>query len=152
MLGNQRRLLLIMFLFLLLLFMSGCFINMKRVIEIASDNREQLPIRSLRITIDPSQREDFFEQLQKFADKHAFDFKLSDYGTGGANFLVEILSEDIEILAVDIPKAPEMISVRFYDRRRSTPVSEETMDVINELAIDLENYIMEIPEITILEQ
>jgi len=36
-------------LFLVIPLLLGCFIDMKRVIEIATDNREQLPIRSLTI-------------------------------------------------------------------------------------------------------
>jgi hypothetical protein len=70
---EHTKLIVIVSLFLGIPFVLECFINMKRVVEIATDNREQLPIRSLKITIDPSQRDELFEQLRKFADKHSFD-------------------------------------------------------------------------------
>jgi hypothetical protein len=124
----------------------------KDIIEVAGDNREQLPIRSLTITIDPSQREVLFNELRKFADSHDFEFMMTDYGTNGDRFLVELLGNQIKILAVDIYQAPTMVSISFYDQRRANPVSEETLNIIDDLATDLKTSISDIPNTTITEE
>src|SRR5687768_7322422 len=130
--ANRTKLIVILCLLLGMLFLSGCSINMKRVAEIATDNREQLPIRSLTITIDTGQREELFDQLREFAEKHGFEFLISDYGTGGEHFMVEMLGNHIKIIAVDIPKAPTMISIDFYDQNLVTPVPKETIESIDD--------------------
>jgi len=125
---------------------------MKRVAEIATNNREQLPIRSLTITIDPGQREELFDQLRKFADKHDLEFMTTDYGTGGERFLVEMLGNHIKILAVDIPEAPTLIAIDFYDQTNVIPVPEEMIETMDDLASDLISFISEIPNLTITEE
>jgi hypothetical protein len=151
MLTGRKKLILSVCMFLGISSLLGC-LSLKKAAEVAGDNREQLPIRSFTITIDPSQREDLFNQLHKFADKHSFEFAFTDYGTNGARFLVEMLRNDIAILAVDIPKAPTMVSISFYDQSFATPVAEETLDKIDDLASDLKSFISEIPNVTILEE
>ena len=151
MLTNKKRLNLIAYLFLSIFLLFGC-LSVKDIIEVAGDNREQLPIRSLTITIDPSQREVLFNELRKFADSHDFEFMMTDYGTNGDRFLVELLGNQIKILAVDIYQAPTMVSISFYDQRRANPVSEETLNIIDDLATDLKTSISDIPNTTITEE
>jgi len=148
---DRKRLNLIAYLFLSTFLLWGC-LSLKQIVEVAGDNQEQLPIRSLTITIDPKQRQELFDQLRKFADKQGFKFLISDYGTGGENFLVEMLSNHIKILADDTPKAPTMIAIDFYDETRASPVSEETLKTIDRLASDLKIFINEIPNVTINEE
>src|SRR5919197_2096244 len=135
MLTGRKKMILTICMFLGISFLLAC-LSLKKAVEVAGDNREQLPIRSFTITIDPSQREELFAQLHKFADKHGLEFAFTDYGTNGARFLVEILGKDIKILAVDIPKAPTMVSIRFYDQSLATPVADETFHKIDDLASD----------------
>jgi hypothetical protein len=152
MLGNRKKLTLVICLFFGLLFLFACFINAKQLLEIVGNNREQLPIRSLTITIDPDQREKLFSQLQKFADKHGLEYMMSDFGTGGERFTVEMLGNHIKILADDTPKAPTLIAIDFYDQTRANPVSEVTLETIDNLLDDLESFISEIPNVIISEK
>ena len=138
--SQPKKLILVFCLFLSTLFLFGCF------------NQEQLPIRRLTITIEPSQRKELFSQLQKFAEKHGFEYMTSDYGTGGERFIVELLNEQIKILVVDVPEAPSLVSVRFYDQTLANPVSQETLEIIDGLLIELESFISEIPSVTVTEE
>lgn len=151
MLTNRKKLNLISCLFLSTFLLWGC-LSVKQIIEVAGDNREQLPIRWLTITIDPGRRGELFDQLQKFADKHGFEFLMSDFGTGGERFIIEMLGNHIKILAVNIPESSTMVSIRFYDQSRANPVSEETTKTIDELVSDLKTFISEIPNVTITQK
>lgn len=126
----------------------GCMgtINMFNKIE---ESSSQGPIRSLRITIDKSQREELFDQFRKFAEKHAFEFHISDYGTGGEDYLIEMSRTDIIINASIIHHDPKIVSIGFFAKYPGYPVNEETVD---DLVNDLKNFISEIPNITITEQ
>jgi hypothetical protein len=152
MLENRRKLILVICLFLAVSVLFGCFLDMRRVVEIAKDNRGHAPIRTLRVTIEPSRREELFNQLQKFADKNNFKVIISDYSTSTATYQVELSRIDIIISAIHNSHDLEIVSIGFYDRARATSVPEETLDTINDLLIDLVSYIEEIPNVTITEQ
>jgi hypothetical protein len=152
MLENRRRLILITCMFLAIPFLFGCFLDMRRVVDIAADNRGHAPIRRLRVTIDPSHQEELFNQLQKFADKHNFKVVISDYSTSSATYQVELSRKDFIIRAIHNSHDVEIVSIGFYDQIRATPVPEETLDAINDLVIDLVSYLEEIPDVTITEE
>jgi hypothetical protein len=133
---------LIFSLFVGILFLFGC----------VGDNLEQLPIRSLTLTIDPKQREELFDQLHRFGDKHGFEFTFTDYGTSGNDFLVELLRKDINVFAVDIPDTSTIVSIRFYNHNFVMPVDEKTMETIDELSTELKILLNEIPNVIIQEE
>ncbi len=139
---NRRKLVWVISLFVGLLFVFGCL----------ADNLEQLPIRSLTLTIDPQQREELFDQLHRFGDKHGFEFTLTDYGTNGKRFLVELLRKDINVLAVDIPDTSNMVVIGFYNHSFTNPVDEKTIETIDELFTELQSLLGEIPNVTITEE
>jgi hypothetical protein len=147
--NHQNRLILLIFLFMSIPLLTGCFLDIKRLVEIAGDNQELLPIRSFKVVIDPEQREQLFEQFHNFAEKHGYEIVISDYGTNFESYLVEIFRGNMEISATHTVHDREIVSVWFYDQSRAKPTSEETMDTINELAADLESLILEIPDVTI---
>jgi len=150
MLLNRKKIDLIVNFLLATLLLLGC-LSMKQIVEIAGDNREQLPIRSLTLTIDPSQRDELFDQLRKLADKHNFEFLKSEFGPSGERFIIEMLGNHIKILADDTPKAPTIIAIDFYDQTRGNSVSEETVKKIDRLVSDLRTFLNEIPNVTITE-
>lgn len=150
MLSQRKRLILIVCLLFSTLFLFGCFFDMKRIGEITAENQEQLPIRSMKVTIDPSHREELFNQFQKFADMHQFEIEISDYGTGGESYLVWMLKENIKVIATHTPHDRKTVSIGFYNQSRTNPVSEETLETIDELIIDLQKLIKEIPDVTIV--
>lgn len=148
----RKRLILVATLFLSIPLLFGCFIDVKRVVETASDNKAQLPIRRLRITIDENQLNELVSQLRQFADKHndEFEFLGSDLKTVGS--MVELLGDHIKIIAADSPYNPTLIEIDFYDQTRAKPVSEETLQTMDDLVNDLKGYINEIPNVTITEK
>jgi hypothetical protein len=109
----------------------------------------QAPVRSLRITLEESQREQLFDQFRNFADKHGFQFHISDYGTGGEDYLIEMSRNDINIDASIIHPDPKIVSIGFYARYPGYPVDEKTVD---DLLNDLKSFIREIPNVTITEE
>ena len=139
---NRRKLVWVISLFVGLLFVFGCL----------ADNLEQLPIRSLTLTIDPKQREELFDQLHRFGDKHGFEFTFTDYGTNGKRFLVELLRKDINVSAVDIPDTSNMVSIGFYNHSFTNPIDEKTIETVDELFTELKSLLGEIPNVTITEE
>jgi hypothetical protein len=108
------------------------------------------PMRSLTLTIDISHRQDFFDQLQKFADKHDFRLVLKEYEKI-EHFRVEIWGDDILITTNDVPPDPTLVYISFYGNfpGASGPVNEE---VVDNLVGELKDLIYEIPNVTISEQ
>jgi hypothetical protein len=113
----------------------------------------QAPIRGLRITIDKSQREILFAQMQNFADKHAIKIVIRDVevevGPSGKGFFIEMHRSDIQILAVGEPSAPIVVSINFYDEDSAHPASKE---IVDNLFNDLKRFISEIPNVAITEE
>jgi hypothetical protein len=131
-----------------LLCILGCT-GMITLLNKVEEDSSQSPIRRLRITLDESQRDELFDHLKKFADYHTLKFTLSDYGTGD-NFLVEILGDDIKILAVISRPDPEIVSIGFYSRSPESPPPDA--EFIDDLLNDLKGFLSEIPNVTISEQ
>ena len=102
-----------------LLFALGCILPNRTVYP-----NSLAPVRSLRITVEMSQREVFFDQLQKFPDKHTFEFTLSDYGTTD-HFLAEIWGENISTTASDVPGTSKFVTTSIYWLNFGTPVDDE---------------------------
>jgi hypothetical protein len=135
--------------------LSLCFVALACAfgfIVLQTTTQGQAPIRSLRVTINPSQREELFGQFQKFADKHGFEVVISDYGTGFESYVVEMQRDYIQIAAMHNSHDREIVEIGFYDETRATPVADKTIDTIDELIIDLKNFISEIPNVTVTEK
>jgi hypothetical protein len=139
MLNNRRNLILFSCLLFGISFLFGC------------DNQEQLPVRNLRITIDPSQQQELFSQFHNFAEKHGFAIEISDYGTGGESYAVWMRRDRIQIAALHNRYDREIVSVGFYDETRADPASAKTLEIIDNLLDDLRRYISEIPNTTMTE-
>lgn len=106
------------------------------------------PVRSLTLTMDRSQREELFEQSQRFSDKHTSKFVLTEYEQID-HFKIEIWGDDILITASDVRPDPSLVYIFFYEKNLGASVDEETAD---ELLNDLKSYINEIPNMTITEE
>lgn len=111
--------------------------------------REKLPIRTLSIQIDENQREELFVQLQKFSEKHEFEFYLNFYREREI-FSIEMRGKGIEILALSTPPPyTTELDINVYEEDPTNPPSQETVD---ELYSDLKAFISEIPNMTIMEE
>ncbi len=135
MLAKSTKLILIAY---LLLGILGC---------ITTSNPNSNPVRSLKINIDSSQREEFFTQMREFADKHSLEFVLSFYDSDEKIFLLEISGEDFMILASPVRSSPGKFDIDFFNKT-SIPTPQQTVD---ELFKDLKNFLGEIQNITIEE-
>jgi hypothetical protein len=108
-------------------------------------------IKSLIITIDKNRDQEVLDQLQKFADKHSLEFKLSlSSGKAPYNFDPVIYGDGFHIIGGRRAEAAYMI---FYiDVNNITPsptsIPQETLD---ELFNDLKSLLGEIPSVTIKE-
>jgi hypothetical protein len=107
------------------------------------------PVRTLTLTVDTSQREEFISQLQIFSEKHGFETEIDYYNIKGEHFQFWMLREDIKITVGSVPPDPMLVYVAFYGNYPGASVDE---DEINELLSDLKNFISEIPNITITEE
>ncbi len=129
-----------------LLCILGC-IGCVALNTIDSDG-EQLPLRSLRVTIAEGQREELFDQLRKFADKHGFEYQIADFNTNGEIFQFWMSRDDIKIISRN-PFDPGIFRISLYYKSPTVPASQETVD---DLVNDLKSLISEIPNATISEE
>ena len=145
--SNRTKLIITVSLVLLCIF--GC-IGANAMTDTFKKNSEgQAPIRRLQITMDVSQREELFVQLQEFADKHAFEFLIRRASPNYEGYFIELVREDIYISAGITRVSPNIVSIGFYDQDPAKPPPEETVD---DLFNDLKSFISGIPTVTIEEK
>ena len=115
------------------------------VAEKPNDNSSgQLPRRKVDITIDTSQRQVLFDQLQKFAENHDFTIQIDVQPSGPEDYLVYMTREDIIISGANI-FAPGEYRLGIYDADRQQPVSDSVFD---DLVSQLQRYVSEVPGTT----
>jgi hypothetical protein len=100
--------------------------------------------RIVDVTIDTSQREKFFDQLRKFADKHDFTIRIDPQPSGAEDFLIYMTREDLEIIG-DNAFAPGEYGFGFYHADLLHPASDSAFE---DLISDLESFINEVPGAT----
>ena len=124
--------------FLLLIIIFGCgfpFIN-----DNSQDSR-----RSVVITIDLNQRQEFFDQLRKFAEANGFSILIDTLSSSNEEFQIDMTREDIIISGAT--GELDKYYIGFYDvlNQPSAPDS-----VFDGLVNDLEQYVSEVPGTTFL--
>jgi len=108
-------------------------------------------IKSLVITIDENRDQEVLDQLQKFAEKHSLEFKLSlSSGKAPFDFDPIIYGYGFHIRGV---RGAQDVYMTFYTDINNkipnpTPIPQETLD---ELFNDLKSLLGEIPNVTITE-
>ena len=98
----------------------------------------------VNVTIDTSQREEFFDQLRKFAAKHNFTILIDSQPSGDEDFLISMTGGDIEIDG-DNAFAPGEYGFGFYHADLLHPAPDSAFD---DLISDLESFINEVPGAT----
>jgi hypothetical protein len=119
------------------------------VAVVTADDGAQLPIRSLRITIDVNRREELFAQLRRFAEKHGFEILIREVKVHPDGTFIAMYRNGLKILANDVPESPTIISLGFYYRYPAFSVSQANVD---ELFKDLKAFISEIPNVTVTDE
>jgi hypothetical protein len=107
------------------------------------------PVRSLTLTVDTSQREEFINQLQMFSDKHGFKTDISYHNIKGEHFQFWMSREDIKIVASSVPPDPTLVYLDLYGAYSGASIDEEEID---ELLSDLKLFINAVPNVTITEE
>lgn len=105
-------------------------------------------IKSLRITIDDSRSREVLDQLQKFADKHSLDLRLS---SSSYLLYLELYGDGFHIV---VREGANDFRATFYidsnnETPNPTPFPQETFD---ELFNDLKNFLEEIPNAIVTEE
>ena len=108
----------------------------------------RLPVKSWNITMDLDHREEFYAQLQNFADKHSLESRSTFYDADEKGFFILLTGDGFHISAISRTNNPREINIFFYNDA-SPPTSQETFD---ELAVDLKSQLREIPSMEIREK
>ncbi len=111
-------------------------------------NGENLPVRSIKISLAVSRREELFNLMKEFSDKNKYEFNLIFYDVDKLIFLVAIYGDSFHISAGDVPESPAEISISIYDE----PFAEIPNPNIDGIFSDLKTYIVKIPGLIILEE
>lgn len=129
----------------------GCVV-MANLAEQGSKGRA--PIRTLVISLDANEKDEFFSQIKQFAEKHSFKIYIRDVevdiGPSGKGFFGEMLRSDIDMTIFGTPSAPIEVSISFDVSYSNT--QHITQESINELYNDLKSFLSEIPSVVILEE
>jgi hypothetical protein len=148
MLEVEKRTKLFVLIFLIIVLVATCTLTTSGRVRINSStppsNREKAPIRIVEVTLAESQHDQLFEQLRRFADKHAFSIRIAPTDPTGENFLVQMWREDIKVIGVDSGD-PGLFGIAFYNTYEERPVPSRVFD---ELVVDLREFIAEIPNTT----
>lgn len=97
---------------------------------------------------------DLFSQLQKFADKHSLEFKISSHDPSLDTFLVEMQGEGFRITIDTGHNVTGEINLIFYmdfDNNVAPIIIPTPQETLDELVNDLKGYLGEIPNVTITE-
>jgi hypothetical protein len=130
-----------------LLWILGCN-AMPSIKKVLTPDPNRFPVKSWNITMELAQREEFFTQLQNFADKHSLELRSTFYDADKKSFLIVLAGDGFDISAISTLHSPREISVDFYNEA-SPPTSQATFD---ELAVDLKSHLKEIPSMVIREK
>ena len=146
--ANRTKLILVMCGLLgILLCILGCN-AIPSIKKALAPGPNRFPVKSLRITLDVDQREEFFTQLQNFADKYALALRSTFYDSDRKGFLIVLAGDGFHISVVSRMNHPQEIRILFYNEA-SPPTSQETFD---KLFNDLKNFLNEIPNVIIKEK
>jgi hypothetical protein len=123
---------------LLLLIILGCNVLYP------NDNRQEAR-KDLVITIDLNRREEFFDQLRKFAKANGFSILIDTLSSSDEEFQIYMKRDDIVISGVtgELNK----YYVGFFDLTDRSPAPDSVYD---NLVSELEQYVSEVPGTTFL--
>lgn len=79
----------------MLWFISSCEKPM-----VAKSNSQE-PVQKVNFTVDKNAREEFFEQLRKFAERHAFAIRITNNTPDGESFVVQMWREDLKAVSTN---------------------------------------------------
>jgi hypothetical protein len=100
--------------------------------------------KSIIITINLNQRQEFFNQLHKFADANGFSIQINTLPSSNEEFQIYMTREDIFILGASAFD-PGEYHLGFYDTDRIHPLPDSVFD---DLVSELEQFMNKVPNTT----
>ena len=92
------------------------------------------------ITIDPGHRQEFFDQMQKFAARHGFKIIIDTTDPTGNEFLIDMNRSDVDIFGNNVLNQGKY-EFGFFDHDRQRPAS---VSAINAVMSDLQVSVGEV--------
>ena len=125
--------------FLLLMFIMGC------AFPYINDSRQEAR-KVVIITIDVNKRQEFFDQLRKFAEANGFSILIDTMSSSNEKFQIYMTRDDV-IISGASPFEPYEYHLAFSDAnvRHAAPDS-----VFDDLLSELERYASAVPGTTFL--
>ena len=147
--SKDKKLILVIYLLSgVLLWILGCNAVPNIINNMLIPDPNRFPVKSWKIAMDLGQREEFFTQMQNFADKHSLELRSTFHDADEKGFIIVLAGDGFHISTLSHLYSPREISVDFYNEA-SPPTSPETFD---ELAVDLKSHLKEIPSMIIKEK
>jgi hypothetical protein len=106
-----------------------------------NDNRQEAR-RSIIITIDLDRRQEFFDQLRKFAETNDFSILIDTLSSSDEEFQIYMRRKDVIISGASLSNEYQ---IGFSDVTTQPPASETVYDY---LVSDLERFVSEVPGTT----
>jgi hypothetical protein len=105
-------------------------------------------LKSMHLTIDPSQDGHFIEQARQFAFKHSFRFDTGYFNPQNSDVRIRMLRKDVEII-IRNPFHAGGFEIGFYNYDCIHPTLASDID---DLVIDFKGFLNEIPTALINEK
>ena len=134
---NKKLILVICLISGVLLCILGCN-AIPSIKTVPTPDPNRFPVKSWNITMELHQREEFFTQLQNFADKHSLELRSTFHDADKKSFIIILAGDGFHISTLSHLYSPREISVDFYNEA-SPPTSPETFD---ELVLDLKSLLV----------
>ena len=122
----------------------GLGINQKRAEEAPVTSPTFIPGRAVDITIDPSQQEELFAQLHKFAEKWRYAIRIAPVFEGSNDFHVDLWRTDMKAIGVYLSSSGDL-KLAFSDTESTRPTPAQYF--VEEIQ-DLKTFMDEIPNST----
>ena len=124
----------------------GCAVTITELRKLGEPN-SQMPVKSLVLVVEQKHRENLYNQLKKYADKHGLEYAFADFGTDGEHVQVSMAGANIEIITNVYQESPNKFFANFYPRN----IGDPPPDNIDEWVGDFINFVKEVPDIEIVE-
>lgn len=109
--------------------------------------KSQSPVGTITVLVEKSARDLFFDQLKKFAEKHAFAIRIAPIRPDGEHFAVDMWRTDIKIFG-DNPfdsVDPAEFRIDLYENSPQPVPAEQ----LNFLVNDLKRFMGEVRGVTL---
>jgi len=127
------------------LLLSNCTNSIK---QDTFDYNTQLPIRSMEITIDPIRRNDFFDAIKFFAEKHGFAIRIAKIHPDYEDYTIQMYRSDYKLYGSN-PFLAEVFDLSFYEMGPHT--REIPSSYLDLLMNDFKNIITGVPNSKFIE-